>query len=359
MLGDSLGSTTLTVNATTGAVATKRYLPYGKERSSSGTQPTERGWIGQTRDDATGLLYLNNRYYDPTIGRFTATDPLGDLSSPGSLDAYGYAGGSPVTSSDRTGLAFCLDNGNCNKPIVRPPGGGPTGTERRQQCIVSCTGQALVNVIENDSSGLGDAVFGAIDVANQGNFDDLDGNWSSKDIAAAMAGRNLDDIAAQMGFSGAEADGFVALVRDVAARLHGREDLWEKIDKEDSWWDRNGGTVKTIGKGLLMGTAIVGGIACSAATAGVCGTAVSTLLVTGGMGAAEEVGSYLIDNGGDSTVGGAAQRGALGFLTGGSTSMGVSFNVAMRTGKHSAGITMTELLTPSRFDDYVPLHMAG
>jgi RHS repeat-associated protein len=51
------------------------------------------------------------RYYDPTIGRFTATDPLADLSSPGTLDAYGYASGSPVTLSDPTGLLNELGGG--------------------------------------------------------------------------------------------------------------------------------------------------------------------------------------------------------------------------------------------------------
>jgi RHS repeat-associated protein len=49
------------------------------------------------------------RYYDPTIGRFTAVDPLADLSSPGTLDAYGYGRGSPVTLSDPTGLFTCPD----------------------------------------------------------------------------------------------------------------------------------------------------------------------------------------------------------------------------------------------------------
>lgn len=142
LLGDQLGSTTVAVNASTGAVATQRYLPFGGIRSSSGAQPTDKGWIGQTRDSSTGLQYLNNRYYDPGIGRFTATDPLADLSSPGSLDAYGYAGGSPVTSSDRTGLAFCLDSGNCNQPVVQAPwGSGPSPSQKRQQCIVTCSGR--------------------------------------------------------------------------------------------------------------------------------------------------------------------------------------------------------------------------
>ena len=44
------------------------------------------------------------RYYDPTIGRFTAVDPIVDTEQPGSLDRFGYGLDSPVTLSDPTGL---------------------------------------------------------------------------------------------------------------------------------------------------------------------------------------------------------------------------------------------------------------
>jgi hypothetical protein len=36
-----------------------------------------------------------SRYYDPTIGRLTATDPLADLQRHGGLDAHGCAHGDP------------------------------------------------------------------------------------------------------------------------------------------------------------------------------------------------------------------------------------------------------------------------
>jgi RHS repeat-associated protein len=121
---------TLAVNASTGATSTQRFLPYGAPRSGAITA-TDRGWIGQTKDASTGLQYLNARYYDPTIGRFTARDPLADLSVPATLDAYGYAGGTPVTAKDPTGL-LCEGDNPCGrsrtsgKPVCtgacRPPG---------------------------------------------------------------------------------------------------------------------------------------------------------------------------------------------------------------------------------------------
>lgn len=67
----------------------------------------ERGlseWFGSlifSQQDATGLMYKRNRYYDPHTGRFTQTDPVGLA---GGLNLYGYANGDPVTFSDPFGL---------------------------------------------------------------------------------------------------------------------------------------------------------------------------------------------------------------------------------------------------------------
>ena len=51
-------------------------------------------------DDIAGLVYLNNRYHDPTLGTFISVDPLVVQTD----EAYIYASGNPVTWSDPTGL---------------------------------------------------------------------------------------------------------------------------------------------------------------------------------------------------------------------------------------------------------------
>lgn len=282
------------------------------------------------------------RYYDPVIGRFTATDPLASLADPGSLDAYGYGRGSPVTLSDPTGL-FGL-------PSLEAMYQSYYHNAYTAACLSQCGGQQLVNAVANDPSGLGGAVFDAIDVANQGDIGKADGNWSQRDIDAAMDGRQLAGIAQAMGLDGDNADRFVRLVRDVATRLNGEEDLWESIDDEKSWWDRNGGTVKTIGKAAIFTTALVAGTACIAATAGVCGGAVGTMLVTGTIGAVESVSSYAIDQGGNMTLGGVAFEATSGFALGGSSALGSSFAIPLRTGGHSAGVKMSQFFS-SRFHD--------
>ena len=132
LLGDQLGSTTVSINAAGGTPVVQRYLPYGAPRSTTGGNAvTDRGWIGQTKDNSTGLQYLNARYYDPTIGRFTAVDPIVDVEQPGSLDRFGYGLDNPTTLKDPTGLRVCDDPRECKalnvNPSGRPLGGGKGG----------------------------------------------------------------------------------------------------------------------------------------------------------------------------------------------------------------------------------------
>ena len=83
----------------------------------------------------SGLNYLNNRYYDPTIGVFLSVDPLvGKTGQP-----YLYANGNPTTLSDPSGLdpdtdagvrAKAASNGHCSYSMAHSAGGvcGPTNS---------------------------------------------------------------------------------------------------------------------------------------------------------------------------------------------------------------------------------------
>ena len=51
--------------------------------------------------DASGLMYRRNRFYDPHAGRFTQEDPIGLA---GGVNAYGFANGDPVSYRDPYGL---------------------------------------------------------------------------------------------------------------------------------------------------------------------------------------------------------------------------------------------------------------
>jgi RHS repeat-associated protein len=62
-------------------------------------------WYGGLVDgmrDASGQMYMRNRYYDPATGQFTQTDPIGVA---GGMNVYGFAAGDPVSYSDPYGLS--------------------------------------------------------------------------------------------------------------------------------------------------------------------------------------------------------------------------------------------------------------
>lgn len=59
-----------------------------------------------TQDDGAAL-YMRARHMDPGLARFLQKDfILGDVYRPGSLNAYAYAGGDPLTRVDPLGLSF-------------------------------------------------------------------------------------------------------------------------------------------------------------------------------------------------------------------------------------------------------------
>lgn len=59
--------------------------------------------MGGTKD-ATGLVRVGARDYDPQLNRFTTVDPLLNLADPIQANPYGYADNSPATNSDSSGL---------------------------------------------------------------------------------------------------------------------------------------------------------------------------------------------------------------------------------------------------------------
>ncbi len=59
---------------------------------------------GQQATDASGLFYNYRREYDPAVGRYSQSDPIG---LEGGLSTYSYVAGSPASSVDPFGLEGC------------------------------------------------------------------------------------------------------------------------------------------------------------------------------------------------------------------------------------------------------------
>lgn len=74
------------------------------------------GYCGEYYDTETSMIYLRNRYYDPTSGRFITEDPVKD-----GVNWYGYCNGNPVMFVDPWGLAEIkntLENQHDNTDVI-------------------------------------------------------------------------------------------------------------------------------------------------------------------------------------------------------------------------------------------------
>ena len=94
---DRLGSVRAITDASGAVTATYRTDEFGLPTATTGTTSQPFGFTGEPRD-ATGLLYLRARYYDPSLGRFISRDTWsGSLAAPQSLNRYVYVGNNPTT----------------------------------------------------------------------------------------------------------------------------------------------------------------------------------------------------------------------------------------------------------------------
>jgi RHS repeat-associated protein len=102
---DDKGSLVSVSDAYGSEVQRYEYRPFGDRLSQEGAGYAEtHGYIGEELDDS-GLLFLNARYYDPKLARFTSADPLPQPTS-SRLNRYAYADNDPVNHSDPSGRAF-------------------------------------------------------------------------------------------------------------------------------------------------------------------------------------------------------------------------------------------------------------
>lgn len=101
---DHLGTPIAVTNETQTVVWEASKLPFG-ETSTTGSISFEKRFPGQIVDEESGYYYNYFRDYDPIIGRYIQSDPIGLL---GGSNTYAYVGGNPITRIDPTGRVYIL-----------------------------------------------------------------------------------------------------------------------------------------------------------------------------------------------------------------------------------------------------------
>ena len=125
---DSPGSSTTFAYVTADQVGTPRAItnssgttewqnpyqsnPWGEAAPTSNGYTYNLRYPGQYYDEEVGINYNNFRNYDPSVGRYIQSDPIGLR---GGINTYSYVGGNPYLYSDARGLLFggLVNAGEC------------------------------------------------------------------------------------------------------------------------------------------------------------------------------------------------------------------------------------------------------
>ncbi|TOA68083.1 RHS repeat-associated core domain-containing protein [Vibrio parahaemolyticus] len=103
---DHLGTPQALTDESGATVWKASYSPFGKATVTTEQIKFNLRFPGQYYDAETGLHYNWHRYYDPALGRYLQSDPLGLHAG---VDTYGYVNGNPLGLSDPTGLCpWCV-----------------------------------------------------------------------------------------------------------------------------------------------------------------------------------------------------------------------------------------------------------
>ena len=144
---DHLGSPLAATGSTAPVTWRERYKPFGEKITDPAENRDEPGFTSHVQDDATGLTYMQARFYDPMLGRFLSIDPVGfSPEKPYMFNRYSYVGNDPINLVDPFGMygscAEFRDAGNTQQSCAEIEGitGVPFDDERE---LAQAAGNAL------------------------------------------------------------------------------------------------------------------------------------------------------------------------------------------------------------------------
>lgn len=98
---DAQGSPLVETDASGNVIATFDYRPFGSQ--ALGGESSGPGFTGHMTDGEVALIYMQQRYYDPNVGRFLSVDPLRLTGTGSRFTRYSYAKNNPYFYIDPDG----------------------------------------------------------------------------------------------------------------------------------------------------------------------------------------------------------------------------------------------------------------
>lgn len=106
------GTVLATTDSAGNVLTSTDYRPYGSQ--ALGTPEDGPGYTGHVNDTASGLVYMQARYYDPDVARFVSTDPKpAENGRPEVFSRFAYAQNNPIRFIDPDGKQSWCTPGNC------------------------------------------------------------------------------------------------------------------------------------------------------------------------------------------------------------------------------------------------------
>ena len=135
---DPLGSPVAITNQAGQVIERIQYEPFGTTLAAGNSD--RPGYTGHVMDSLTLLTNMQQRYYDPAIGRFLSTDPvLANANTGASFNRYWYANNNPYKFTDPNGRAAIITYKRDGSISIQVPinYSGPANTEANRNALAA------------------------------------------------------------------------------------------------------------------------------------------------------------------------------------------------------------------------------